>query len=408
MASQSGDSIYQIGLLWITLELTGSETTTGLVAMASYLPAVIFSLLAGVVADRYNRLRVMISADIVRLILVLAVPLLALADGITPLFLGINAFAIAIAATFFNPARDAIIPQIVPEPGLVRANSLIQTSWQLSMLIGPGLAGWVLYYFGKIPLFWAAAVTYAFSLGTILAMRVDVSHCQPATKSHCQPAVADSEASDCQPRRVDSGSRIRWSDILHGIRFATRHKVIGPLLLITIADNIFIMGPAIVGTPVFIKNNLGLGAGSFALIEGCYAIGMLIGTGLLLWLGKNLPKGKVLLVGMMLDGITFVPIYWVHSLLGLEITIVVHSIAIPMLTVSRASLIQTLVPREMTGQIFALVNIAVVGMSAISAGLAGIALEMFGAPVLFFAIGIGGGLCGVIGWILAKELKATV
>ncbi len=384
MASQSGDSIYQIGLLWITLELTGSETATGLVAMASYLPAVIFSLLAGVIADRHNRLRVMIVADSARLLLVLAVPLLALTDGITPLFLGLNAFAIAIAATFFNPARDAIVPQIVPESGLVRANSLIQTSWQLSMLIGPGIAGWVLFYFGKIPLFWAAAATYAFSLGTILAMRV---------------VPADRPTDVHHPRN-------RWSDILHGLRFAAKDKVIGPLLLITIADNIFIMGPAIVGTPVFIKHDLGLGADSFALIEGCYAIGMLIGIGLLLWLGKNLPKGKVLLVGMVLDGITFIPIFWVQSLLALEITIIIHSLAIPMLTVSRASIIQSLVPREMTGQIFALVNIAVVGMSAISAGLAGVALDLYGARILFFSIGIGGGLCGLIGLIWAKELKA--
>lgn len=386
MASQSGDSIYQIGLLWITLELTGSESATGFVAMASYLPAVVFSLLAGVVADRHDRRRVMISADAVRLLLVLVVPLLAWTDGISPLYLGLNAFAIAIAATFFNPARDAIIPQIVPENGLVRANSLIQTSWQLSMLLGPGIAGWVLHYFGKIPLFYAAAATYTLSLWTILAMRAGTSR-----------------------QSFDAGGKtgIRWKDILGGLRFALHNKVIGPLLLITIANNIFIMGPAIVGTPVFIKQTLGLGADSFAIIEGCYAVGMLIGTGLLLWLGRNLPKGKVLLVGMVLDGITFVPIYWVDSLLALEITIIVHSIAIPMLTVSRASLIQSLVPREMTGQIFALVNIAVVGMSAISSGLAGVALEFCGAPILFLSIGIGGGICGVAGWMWAKELRTT-
>ena len=58
MASQSGDSIYQIGLLWLVLELSGSTSVTGMVAMASYLPAVLFSLVAGVAADR-NRRRVM-------------------------------------------------------------------------------------------------------------------------------------------------------------------------------------------------------------------------------------------------------------------------------------------------------------------------------------------------------------
>lgn len=383
MASQTGDSIYQIGLLWITLELTGSKTITGLVAMASYLPAVLLSPWAGVAADRFNRRRVMLLADAVRCLLVMLVPFLAWKGMLTPTALGLNAFAIAIAATFFNPARDSFIPEIVEKKSLLRANSLIQTSWQFSLLIGPAVAGAVLHYFGRVPLFVTAASAYAFSYGTILLIRT-----QSSSSSSSSPESA-------------------FRSILAGLRYAATHRVIGPLLLITIVDNLFIMGPAIVGTPAFIKDDLGLQADSYAMIEACYAIGMLLGTGALLTLGANAAKGKVLLVGMVLDGLTFVPVFWANSLSAFEIIIVIHSLAIPMLTVSRASLIQQLVPPEMNGRVFALVNLAVVGMSAISSGAAGWLLDQWGARVLFAVIGIGGGLCGLIGLAIAKQLRQS-
>ena len=75
MMSQSGDSIYLIGLLWLALELSGSESVTGLVAMASYMPAMLLALFAGVAADRGDRKRIMLAADGFRALTVLGVPL---------------------------------------------------------------------------------------------------------------------------------------------------------------------------------------------------------------------------------------------------------------------------------------------------------------------------------------------
>jgi hypothetical protein len=113
------------------------------------------------------------------------------------------------------------------------------------------------------------------------------------------------------------------------------------------------------------------------------------------------------LAAMVLDGITFIPLYFVKSLLATIIIVVIHALAIPLLTVSRTSLIQDIVPSHMTGRIFALINLSVVGMSAISSGLAGFALEFVQAPTLFLLSGIGVGLCGALGWIFAKHLRAT-
>jgi len=381
--SQSGDSVYQIGLLWLALELSNSESITGLVAMASYLPAVILSLFTGVAADRGNRKTIMLSADFARTILVLLIPAAFYFQILNPTLLGVNAFCIAIAAAFFNPARDSIIPQIVPPNGLLRANSLIQTSWQFSLLLGPAAAGGLLALTGNIHLFTADSAFYALSFVLILLITP-------------------------QARKVKTPSTgTGLSEIKDGLKYVFGNRVILPLLIITMLDNIFIMGPAIVGAPVFVREELRLGAGAYAMIQFSYAIGMLICTAFLLKYGERFKAGKILLIGMILDGITFVPLFFVKTLAGMMITIVIHSSAIPLLTVPRASIIQKIVPEGYTGRVFALVNMAVVGMSAISAGLTGVALELFGARWVYMVIGLGGGLCGVLGWRFAKDLRET-
>lgn len=425
MVSQSGDSIYQIGLMWLVLELSGSESVTGLVAMASYLPAVLLSLFAGVAADRYNRRKIMLSADALRFGIVLVIPFAHLAEQLSPAVLGINAFTLAIAATFFNPARDSLIPQIVPKNGLMRANSLIQTSWQFSLLLGPALAGLLLYYVGNVHLFTLDSLAYLSSFVFIFLIRYaspSLSY-RPVENREGEnmhnpsdPRYSEENNPNQPPPRFpegnEKGGRLQTVprkpglvEIREGLVWTFRHPVILPLLLITIADNLFIMGPAIVGTPVLVKIELGLGAESYALVMACYAIGMLLGTAALLTFGSRFRKGQVLLVGMILDGLTFIPIYFVNSIEILAVIIIIHSLAIPMLTVSRASLIQSLVPNHMTGRIFALVNLSVIGMSALSSGMTGFALELWGARTVFLVIGVGGAMCGILGWIFAVKLR---
>ncbi len=383
VVSVSGDSIYQIGLLWLALELSNSEAVTGLVATSAYLPSVLLALFAGVIADRADRRRIMLSADIFRMLVVLLVPVAFFFKVLNPTLLAVNAFTVSIGFTFFNPSRDSIIPQLVPAEGLLRANSLIQSSWHFALLIGPALAGLLLELVGKIHLFTSVSAAYFISFLFVLMIK---------------PAARKVET----PRKG-----FGWGEVKEGLAFALRHKVILPLLLLTVADNILIMGPAIVGAPVFVREVLGMGAGAYATTQISYAVGMLIGTAALMALGDRFKKGRILLTGMVMDGFTFIPLYFVKSLPLLWLAIVVHSFAIPLLMVPRASLIQKLVPPEMTGRVFAMINMAVVGMSAVSSGLAGFALQAYGAPNVFLVIGIGGGLCGIAGWIFARELRET-
>ena len=78
--STAGDAIYQIALFWLVLDITGSSTTTGLIAMAAFLPAMVFGLYAGVIADKYNRKLIMIFSNISQALTVIVIPILLYFD----------------------------------------------------------------------------------------------------------------------------------------------------------------------------------------------------------------------------------------------------------------------------------------------------------------------------------------
>ncbi|MDP6126300.1 MAG: hypothetical protein QGH20_11170 [Candidatus Latescibacteria bacterium] len=114
----------------------------------------------------------------------------------------------------------------------------------------------------------------------------------------------------------------------------------------------------------------------------------------------------MLLVGMILDGLTFIPIFWVQSISGLAVVIVIHTSVIPLLIVTRPAIIQSIVPTDMQGRVFALVNVTIVGFTALSTGLVGIVAEAVPIRMVFAVIGIGTAACGVLGWA-SKLLRNT-
>lgn len=87
-----GDAIYQLALIWLILDMTGSSIITGLVAMGAYLPAMLFGLLGGVFADKYNRLNIMHLANISQSLTVLVIPLILYYGVSDAMLIGFLAF----------------------------------------------------------------------------------------------------------------------------------------------------------------------------------------------------------------------------------------------------------------------------------------------------------------------------
>ncbi len=375
----SGDSIYQIGLLWLILELTGSQSLAGLIAAVGYLPALLLGLFLGAMVDAGDRRRLMMAADFLRAFVILYIPLAFVGGWLNPWQLAAAAFLISSGAALFNPARDSSVPHLAPAGSLIAANTLIQTTAHAALLMGPLIAGAILALSSLTGLFYFDAAAYALSFLTIFLIRFPADS---APKTAVKPFKA----------------------IAEGLKFTVAEKWSGQLLVLTALDNLFIMGPAIVGIPIIVKQEFQLGPQAFAIVQACHGVGMLIGAVLLGNFGKYLPKGKVLLSAIIFDGITFIPVFFAPDIYWLGGIFLFHSIGIPFIMVPRTALIQEGIPPRMQGRFFSLVNLTVVGMTALSTAATGIAAETWGVRTVYFAIGILGGTCGAAGFLL-KDIR---
>jgi len=374
--SHAGDAIYQIALPWLVLELTGSKTTTSLVALCAYLPAVFFSLLAGVWVDRFDRRRMMMFSDLARMAAILLLVGYLMAGGVSPLIIGLAAFTVASFATLFYPARDALVPDLVDSRRLTSANAFISTSGQFAHLAGPVLAGVLVVWVGLTHLFTIDALTFFASL-------ISLSLILPRHSG---------------PHTTEMHSATPLDDLRAGLRFVWEQRSLGGLILLTALNNLFIMGPAIVGMPIFVREVLEMGFGAFAAIEALMAAGMLIGSVVVWRMGPQVNPSKVLFLGMILDGLTYCLLFFVDTYLQTKVLILIHGIGIPMIMISRTTIIQLATPQHYRGRVFSMVNLSVVGLTALSAALVGPLAEVIPIAAIFLGIGLGAAACGVIGF----------
>ena len=379
--SQFGDSIFQIAFIWLILDLTGSKAATGGAATISYLPSLLFGMGAGLAIDRWNRLRILISSDAIRATLLAAAGLLHFTGHLGAATLTAIAFGVATSAVFFYPGRDSLLPELVPADRLVGVNAWVQLSQQMAFFVGPLVAGVLIQRYGVGSAFPAGAALFAGSLLLLLGMG----------------GAGSRHASGRRPLGL-------VEDFRSGLRAIGRDRSLVLLLALTGLDNLFIMGPAIIGNAVLVRETLRGDASTYALVEATYGIGMIAGSLALARWGARFRPSRVLLWGILLDGLTYVPLYWCRTLPGVLAVSLIHSLVIPIITVPRATLLQRMLPPALLGRVFALVNILVVGMTAISSGLTGLALEWITAPQLFGAIGLLAASTGALG-LCSRRLR---
>lgn len=380
LVSQMGDSMFLIGLMWLVLDITGSKSSMGIVAFVAHIPNLVLGLFSGIIVDTFNRRKVMMISDIARAIVVLAIPITYFLDLINLTIIIATAFVLSTFATLFNPARDSILPELVERKDLLKANSLIQSSNYTAILLGPALGAMFIELFGIANLFTIDSVTFLISFATILM-------------------ISYKRKSEVKKQKISIGFHLK--EILSYVKDQKKLKF---LLILTAVNNFFIMGPAIVGIPIFVKDVLNEGASSYALVESCYGIGMIAGSIIVNYVNKFIGKGKILILGLLFDGITYAVLYFVGDLHILMISIVIHAVGIPFIVVARTSLMQEWTDSKKLGRVFSLVNIAVVGMTALTTGFTGFAADYVSIKIIFGIFGIAGTICGIIGF-LYNELR---
>jgi MFS family permease len=246
-----GDGILLVALAWQTYELSGSASTLGWIAAAYVSPMVVVLLGGGVLTDRFERRKLMIVADLIRVVSVGTMGALAVFHHLGLWELGVLAALTGVGDALFAPAFGSIVPEIVPRELLVEANSLDQFVRPVSNVIGPAIAGLLIAGAGVGTAFVADAATFVVSTVTAFALT-------PRPFQHAAERSAKRE-------------------LREGFAFVRARKWLWATLLVS---TVIMVGPAAryVLLPDLVKNDLHASASALGFVYGAAAVGSIIGA----------------------------------------------------------------------------------------------------------------------------------
>lgn len=373
-----GRSIYDISIIWLILDITNSEKLTGLIAMTTYLPAIFFGLFAGAIVDMYSKTRVMAFAQIMQAIAVIGIPIFLLFDIKVAWIIMILAFFHNGFSLPFVPAFNSYLPTQVKKERLLAANSIANIAWQSAVFIGPIVAA---YFLTMIP------VEYLFYITVI---------CYLVT------ALLSINAPREKQKKENENLKLIVNKTYQGLVYLFNDKTLLSIIILTVLSNLFVMGPAVVGIPILVKIGLGGTASNFAICEAVVGLGMLLGTAFVYKFGDRFTHGRLFLTGLFIDGASFCLYYFIENMIQMYILSFCHGIGIPLLIISRVSIMQKNIPEELLGRIFSIISISIISMTAVSSGIIGFASDVFDIQTIFLLFGTGAGLCGIAGFLHPK------
>jgi MFS family permease len=289
IVSEIGDWFYTLSIYTLLLELTGHAGSVALALVLQVLPQTFVGPTAGVVNDRLKRKHVMIAADLVRFVIVLAMLLVrsrSLVWLVYPLLL-----AETTMAAFFEPARNAVIPNITERSEVLAANTLSSATWSVNLMVGAAVGGVVAAFLGRNAAFILNALSFLASAILISGMRFDEPHAEVSTA--------------LRPRDL-----VDFSPVLEGISYIRSHRTLLPAVFAKAGE--LMIGPSwviftVLGTHEFAMHGHGMDAAAGAMLGmsillGGRGLGALVGPLIAArWAGQN---DRRLRLGILLGYLT--------------------------------------------------------------------------------------------------------
>ncbi len=358
IVSELGDWLNFVALVQIIKNFSGSAQDSGWLVILQMLPMFIFSPMAGMVADRFDRRKVMIACDIIRFAVVLGLLTIHRPDQLWLLYT-LSALQFTITA-FFEPARAAILPNLAKGEELIQANALSGVTWSIILAIGGALGGAISSLFGNQVAFVVDAGSFLVSAGLLLRLKVEKEI--KLTSDSIEATVISTSFAEVFPYLRKNPQILAVLLVKTGI-CVTAGGVW--LLSIIYGQKVFPIGQD--------------GAISVGVLYGVHGLGALLGAILAgrFFRTSILNSIYILLVAFALRGIFFG--FWSgSSSLGLvSLSIVFVTACGSLLWVVSTTLLQKLTEDNIRGRLFALENALLTLTMAISVSLTGRAIDVW-------------------------------
>jgi MFS family permease len=357
VASSFGDALTSLALLVTAQRLTGSTTAVAATAIAIALPQLLVGLPAGVLVDRWNRRRMMIGSDLARAALVLGFLAVGTADRLWLLYA--LAFVQSAVGTFFNPARAALMAELLPSERLLPANSLLEMSRVVAGVAGVSAAGVLASTRTDLGVvFVVDSVTFLTSAALIA--RVAEGARKPRAPS--RPAVAG--------LRLILGSRL----------------LVGALLAPAVA--MLGLGAVNVLLVPFVIEDLDTSEAWFGVLEAAQVAAMILAGTLVAAFAARVRPTSLISGGAIGLGATVAAIAACHQARHLMILLFVAGWFVVPVQASVTTILQTAVPDDLRGRAQATVSTLISGANLASMSLAGVAAGLAGIRTVFVAAGV--------------------
>ena len=372
LVSMMGDLLYEIALGFWILAVTGSTGMMGTLMAVSLIPRIVMAPVAGVVADRYNRKRILVFMDLIRGICVVLVGMAAF-RGILEIWMVFAAgVVLGLCAGFFDPAVGALFPDLVPKDKLERGNSAFALIHSGSRIAGNSIGGFLYVTLGAPLMFLLNGISYIFSSATEVFIRNP--HREHAVKK--QPFM---------------------QDLKEGYRYVWAQKGIRVLMIVGAILNFFASAGIVLLLPLFQQDEM-LGPARYGVFMAVSAVGNLLGM-LLVSVRKIEPEkrfrwfiGSLLLFTMLYAVLPLVRVYPVMLALGL-----VCSMFNMVVNILLQTIMQLTVDPDKRGKVFSLLSMLLSGMMPIAMAMGGWLGEFLPIPLVISGCMV---LCSIPGLFL--------
>ena len=359
--STVGNWMQQVAQSWLVFELTHSSFYLGLDNFFGQLPILLFTLIGGVIADRYNRRHVLVLSQLLQMATAFVLAALIYLDQVRVEYILLLSFVAGLGQAFGGPAYQALIPSLVAKKDLPNAIALNSIQFNLARVVGPLLAGATLAAWGGAACFGLNGLSFLVVIVALLSMSI----------RHVKPV-------DPKPM---------MQELKGGLRYAKGEPTIVALTILA-ALTTFLGLPLLTFLPVFARDIFQGDINRFSHMMAFSGAGAVCGALIVAWLGRFTHMGRTLLItqvafGALITGFALSRTVWVSDLL-----LFLSGAALLMTFSMTSSLVQLIVPDHLRGRVMSIYMVAFRGGMPLGSLAAGYAASLTSAPLVLAVNGV--------------------
>ena len=373
-ASTIGTWMQKVAQSWLVFDLTKSSFFLGLDDFLGQLPILLFTVLGGVIADRHDRRRLLVSSQYVQMTTAFILAILVWTGLVRVQYILMLSCVTGFAQAFGGPAYQSLMPTLVPKKHLPNAIALNSIQFNMSRIFGSLLAGATLAAFGAAMCFTLNGLSFIAVIIAILSL--GVTHIPPAER---KPILHEMRG---------------------GFSYVKREPALIALTIVAFLTT-FLGLPLLTFLPVVATNVFHGDIGLYSRMMAFSGAGSVVGALIVAWLGRFRHMGRTLLMVQAFYGLLIAGFAMSRTLWASELMLFCAGFSAMIVTAMTTSRVQLIVPDPLRGRVVSIYMVALRGGMPLGSLASGYAATFLGVPVV---LGINGALVSVVGmYFLARS-----